>query len=119
MDAIHALMIAGGLALAAWNTRQRLGRTPQARAWSRSAQGSWHERAVLVVHPLIAVVLVVGGLLPLVDDSATGTVVLAVPVAVALLLLLIYLLLPLRVPGLVQPAWYRRGDRHAHHSGQA
>ena len=105
---IYVLMLVGGLALAAWNLRQRLGRTPGARAWSRSVQGSMHERAVLVVHPLLVVVLVLGALLPLVDGSTAGTVVLALPVAAALVLLLAYLLLPLPVPGFAQPGWYRR-----------
>lgn len=112
MDAIHLLMIAGGLALATWNTRQRLGRTRGARAWSRSVQGSLHERAVLVVHPLLVVVLVCGGLTPLAEGSTAGTVALAAPVAAALVLLLGYLVLPLRVPRFVQPAWYLRGERH-------
>jgi hypothetical protein len=108
---IYVLMLVGGLALAAWNTRQRLGRTPGARAWSRSAHGSMHERAVLVVHPLIAVVLVLGGLTPLADGSTGATVALAVPVALALALLLAYLVLPLPVPRSVQPRWFRRGRR--------
>ena len=110
---IYALMLVGGLALAAWNLRQRLGRTPSARAWSRSAQGGMHERAVLVVHPLLAVVLVLGALSPLVEDSTAGTVIVAVPVAIALLLLLAYLVLPLPVPRFAQPTWYRRGGRRS------
>lgn len=100
------LMVAGGVVLVAWNAWQRAGRTPAARAWTRSMQGTWKRRSVLVVRPLIAAVLILGGLAVLLADTPA-----AVPLGLAtgscLLVLAGYLLLPLPVPRAIQPHWSR------------
>ena len=108
MDTTHLLMLLGGVALAAYTTWQHLGRHPVARRWASSVQGGLHRRAVLVVRPLLSVVLVLGGLTALTDDSSGLTTALGLAIAVALVVLLAYLVLPLPVPRFVQPRWYRR-----------
>ncbi|MCW2774517.1 MAG: hypothetical protein JWN91_2843 [Nocardioides sp.] len=105
---VYVVMLVGGLALAAWNVWQHLGRTPAARRWARSVGGSWTVRSVLVVRPLIAVVLVLGAATGPTSDGSGATIALGLGLAVALVLLLAYLVLPLPVPGFAQPDWYRR-----------
>jgi hypothetical protein len=100
------LMVAGGIVLVAWNAWQRAGRTPAARAWTRSMQGTWKRRSVLVVRPLIAAVLILGGLAVLLADTPAA-VALGLATGVCLLLLAGYLLLPLPVPRAIQPHWSR------------
>ncbi len=105
---IYVLMLVAGLALAAWNVWQHLGRSPAARRWARSVGRSLTVRSVLVVRPLIAVVLVLGAATGVTSDDSGATVVLGLGLAVALVLLLAYLVLPLPVPGFAQPSWFRR-----------
>ncbi|MCD4525273.1 hypothetical protein [Nocardioides sp. cx-173] len=107
MDLIHALMLVGGLALAAHTTWQHLGRSPAARRWTRTVQGDLTRRSVLVVRPLLSVVLVLGALTAFTEGSTGANVAVAGPIAIALVVLLAYLVLPLPVPRVVQPRWYR------------
>lgn len=103
---IPILMVAAGVLLAAWVTWQRLGRTSAARGWTRGLNGDWKRRSVLVVRPLIAAFLVLGGLATLLADTPAA-VPLGLATGVVLLLLSAYLILPLPIPRAVQPAWYR------------
>ena len=105
---IYLLMLVGGLALAAWNTWQHLGRSPAARAWARSTKGSWAVRSVLVVRPLIAVVLVFGALTGWVSADSGLYIVLGLGMGVALIALLAFLVLPLPVPRFAQPSWFQQ-----------
>ena len=102
------VMILGGLVLAGHNVWQRLGRTSLARSWADPGAGALTRRAVLVVRPLIAVVLVLGGLLVLLEGAAAATVVLGLAGLVGLLLIAAWTMLPLPVPAALQPQWYRR-----------
>lgn len=111
MDPIHVLMLVGGLALAAWNIWQHLGRTPAARRWTSTVQGDLTRRSVLVVRPLVALVLVLGSLTAFTTESTGANVAVAAPIALALVVLLAYLVLPLPIPRFVQPRWYRDGGR--------
>ncbi len=104
---IYLLMLLGGLALAGFNTWQRLGRTPAARRWARGTHRDFAQRNVLVLWPALAVALVGGALLGAaerLDAPAWPGVVLVVA---GLLTWLAYAALPLPVPSLVQPRWYR------------
>ena len=95
-----------GLAVGAWNTWQRLGRSPRARAWSRGMRADV-PRNVLVLWPLFAIACVLGAVVGLAPDDPT--VYLSVLLlAVSLLALVAYFLLPLPIPGFVKPSWYRR-----------
>ena len=69
-------------------------------------QGDLKERSVLVVRPLIALVLLLGG-----ADGLTDSPAVVVPLGLALLVLLAYLVLPLPIPRAVQPGWYRTRTR--------
>lgn len=110
------LMLLAGVGLAAWNLWQRRGRTPAARAWARGLQGDWTRRSVLVVRPLIALVLVLGAVVAWRED---GALVMAVGAAIGVCLLLLgaFLVLPIPVPGFLEPGWCRasraRGRAHA------
>lgn len=110
------LMLLAGVGLAAWNLWQRRGRTPAARAWARGLQGDWTRRSVLVVRPLIALVLVLGAVVAWRED---GVLVVAVGAAIGVCLLLLgaFLVLPIPVPGFLEPRWCResraRGRAHA------
>lgn len=104
---IYVLMLLGGLALAAFNTWQRLGRTPPARRWARGTHRDFAQRNVLVLWPALAVALLGGALLGAaerLDLPAWPGVVLVV---VGLLTWIAFAALPLPVPTLVQPRWYR------------
>lgn len=112
---IHVLMLLAGLALAAVNAWQRLGRSPQARRWARGTHRDFAQRSVLVLWPLLAAALLLGAALGAIRGGAGP----AVPVALLLVLTLAtwfaFAALPLPVPAFVQPRWYReqsgrRGD---------
>ncbi len=118
------LMLLAGLGLAGWNAWQRLGRTPAARAWAGSLQGDWKRRSVLVVRPLLAVVLVLGAVVAWHDDpggSGGGGLAVALGLAIGLCLALLaaYLVLPIPVPGFVQPRWFREQSRRGPRRGPA
>ncbi len=104
---IYIAMLIGGLGLAAWNTRQRLGRTRQARSWARGMPKEFAERNVLVLWPLLAVSLLLGAALGAAAGSTAASVAVGLPFAAAMLLWLAYAVLPLPVPWFVQPRWYR------------
>lgn len=107
------LMLIGGLALAAHNVWQRRGRSPAARDWATPGAGTFTRRAVLVVRPLIALVLVLGALLLWSEGVAAAEVVLGLSVLAGLLLIGAWIMLPLPVPSVLQPRWYRRrSDAH-------
>src|SRR6478736_4016643 len=105
---IYALMLVGGLALAAWNTWQHLGRSPAARAWARSIKGSWGVRSVLVVRPLIAIVLVLGAVTGWMSTDNGLYIALGLGIGVSLIVLLAFLVLPLPVPRFAQPSWFQQ-----------
>ncbi|MCW2845769.1 MAG: hypothetical protein JWN22_3685 [Nocardioides sp.] len=113
------VMVLGGLALLAWNTRQRLGRSRSARAWAGPRTTSFARRNVLVLWPLIGVALLLAGALVLARGSSAATP-LGLLLLAALALWLAYAVLPLPVPGWLEPRWYRplhvaasrRADRH-------
>jgi len=104
---VHLLMLVSGLALAAWNTWQHLGRSRSARSWADDRRRDVTERNVLVLWPLIALALLLGAALGLTEDSTAATVAVGLPFAAALLLWLAYAVAPLPVPRAVQPRWYR------------
>lgn len=107
------VMLVGGLVLAGHNAWQRRGASPAARRWAAPGAGLLTRRAVLVVRPLIAVVLVLGALLLWLEGSAASTV-LGVAVLAGLLMIGAWTVLPLPVPAALQPGWYRRrSDAHA------
>lgn len=102
------LVAALGVALGAWNTWQRLGRSSRARAWSRDPSPGT-ARNVLVRWPLLALACVASALVGLdAGSAATGAGV--VVMLGALLVALAYVLLPLPVPEAVKPRWYRDLD---------
>lgn len=104
---IFLLMLAGAVALAAVNTWQRRGQTPRARQWARGTHRDFAQRNVLVLWPALAVALLGGALVggaERLDLPAWPGVVL---VGVGLLTWLAYAVLPLPVPSVVQPRWYR------------
>jgi hypothetical protein len=103
-------MLVAGLALAAWNTWQRLGRTSASRRWSRGLRSRFVERNVLVLWPLIALALLLGAALGPAEGSTGATVAVGLPLVVTLLLWLAYAVLPLPVPGFVKPRWFRRPE---------
>jgi hypothetical protein len=120
MFAATVLMLLAGLALAAWNTWQHLGRSPAARSWAEAVQGELKVRSVLVVRPLIAAVLVLGALATMTSSSTSSSVsstdgssasavtaVLGVLVLLALVAALAWMVLPLPVPRWAQPRWFR------------
>jgi hypothetical protein len=113
------LIIAGGLVVAGINTWQRLGRSSRARAWSRGMRKGETRRDVLVQWPLIAIALVAGGLAGLLRDSVGATVVPALVFLVSLVLWFAYLMLPLPVPRVVQPRWYRERTRKDAEAGRS
>lgn len=104
---IYLLMLLGALALTAVNVWQRRGHTSRARQWARGPYRDFAQRNVLVLWPALAVALVGGALLGATErldlPSWPGVVLLAV----GLLTWLAYAALPLPVPSLVQPRWYR------------
>jgi hypothetical protein len=104
---IYVLMLLGGLALAAVNTWQRLGRSPRARRWARGTHRDFAQRNVLVLWPALAVALVGGALLGAAEQLDLPSWPAVVLVVVGLLTWFAYAALPLPVPALVQPLWYR------------
>ena len=104
---IYLLMLLGSLALAAFNTWQRLGRTPAARRWARGTHRDFAQRNVLVLWPSLAVALLGGALLGAADAADLPTWPGVVLLAAGLLTWLAYAVLPLPVPTAVQPRWYR------------
>lgn len=95
-----------GLALAAGNTWQRLGRTRRARAWSHSRNPDDH-RSVLVLWPLFAAACLLGGVVGLAPEGPVVNV--AVPLfLLSLFTLLAYFFFPLPVPRFLQPRWYQQ-----------
>lgn len=111
MQVSAVVMLSAGLALGGLNLWLRWGRTPGARAWAGSVQGELMERAVLVVHPLLATVLLLGAVTVSAQGSTPVGGAAALLLLLALITLLAFLVLPLPVPRAVQPAWYR--DRRA------
>lgn len=110
---IYVLMLALGLAMAAWNAWQRLGRTPDARAWAFSMEGKWSHRRVLVLWPALASALVCGSGFGVAERGSVLSGILAAGLALAMLVFFAYLFLPLPVPRFVQPTWYRRRSKAA------
>ena len=109
-------MLVGGLALAGYNTWQRLGRSSVARGWARGLRRSFTERSVLVLWPLLAVAMVLAGALgPL--RGTGGEMVVGLLLLATLLLWLAYAVLPLPIPRFAQPRWYR-STRAAGRSGR-
>ncbi|WP_435744545.1 hypothetical protein [Nocardioides sp. SYSU DS0663] len=107
MSAANVTMLVVGVLLAAWTTRQHLGRSRRARAWGRAGARSVAERTNLVVHPLLAALLILAGLgNDQVEPAGAGAIFWA-GVALCLLLLGAYIILPLPIPDAVKPRWYR------------
>jgi len=104
---IFLLMLLSSAALAAFNTWQRLGRTPAARRWARGTHRDFAQRNVLVLWPSLAVALLGGALLGAADAADLPTWPGVVLLAAGLLTWLAYAVLPLPVPTAVQPRWYR------------
>lgn len=100
-------MTLGGLALAAWNTWQRLGRSAAARSWARDTHRDFAQRNVLVTWPLMAATLLLGGVLGAVDAGGGATLLPGLLLLLSLALWLAFAVLPLPVPRFVQPRWYR------------
>jgi hypothetical protein len=99
-------MLAGGLVLAVWNAWQRRGRSAAARAWTHDWMGSFKVKSVLVLRPLLVIVLVLGGLLPLASHSTVALAICSVLILASLLGIVAYFL-PLPIPQFVIPRWYR------------
>lgn len=94
-----------GLALAAGNTWQRLGRTRRARAWSHSINPDDH-RSVLVLWPLFSVGCLLGAVVGLAPEGPVVNV--AAPLfLLSLVTLLAFFFFPLPVPRFLQPRWYQ------------
>jgi hypothetical protein len=107
MPVANIVMLVAGLALTAWTTYQHLGRSPGARDWSRAGPRTLTEKTTLVVHPLMAVICVLGGIAnDTIDPSGAGAVLWGV-VAACLLVLGTFILLPVPVPDVAKPRWYR------------
>lgn len=104
---IYLLMLLGSLALAAFNTWQRLGRTPAARRWARGTHRDFAQRNVLVLWPSLALALLGGAVVGAADAADLPTWPGVVLLAAGLLTWLAYAVLPLPVPTTVQPRWYR------------
>jgi hypothetical protein len=100
-------MLLGGLALASFNTWQRLGRSDAARRWARGTHRDFAQRNVLVLWPALAVALLGGALLGVAERQDLPTWPGVLLVAVGLVTWLAFAALPLPVPAVVQPRWYR------------
>ena len=103
---VLVFVVALGLAIAAGNTWQRLGRTRRARAWSHSLNPD-DQRNVLVSWPLAALACVLGGVVGLAPEGPV-TYAAVPPFLLSLLGFLAYVLLPLPVPQVLQPRWYQQ-----------
>ncbi|KQV65751.1 hypothetical protein ASC64_12630 [Nocardioides sp. Root122] len=104
---IYVLMLLGGLALASFNTWQRLGRSAAARRWARGTHRDFAQRNVLVLWPALAVALLGGALLGAAERLDLPTWPGVLLVALGLVTWLAFAALPLPVPAAVQPRWYR------------
>jgi len=113
MNLAHMVLLVPGVALAGWNTWQHLGRTAAARAWAVGNQPWFKARSVLVIRPLLALVLIIGAATGPAAGSDAATVVLGLLALACLVALLAFAVLPVPIPRLVQPGWYRRShERH-------
>lgn len=111
----QVLMLLAGCALAVWDTWHFLGRSPRARAWSRSSQDD-KPRQILVAWPLLSLVLLCGAVLGVADDLAPLRNAASLLLLVSAVLAVLYLAFPLPVPGWLRPRWYdgvmaQRGSR--------
>jgi hypothetical protein len=109
MPVANVVMLGAGFALALWTTRQHLGRSRGAREWSRAGPGSMAERTTLVVHPLLTAILLLAGIGNDTVEPAGAGAVLWLAVVGCLVVLGAYLVLPLPIPDLLKPRWYREG----------
>ena len=105
----HLLMLAGGLALLAWNAWQRRGGSPAARAWAAPRSTAFARRNVLVLWPLLGVALLLASGLGVAEGAAST--VLGLLLLAVLALWLAYAVLPIPVPGWTRPGWYPHDDR--------
>jgi len=113
MNLAHVVLLVLGVALAGWNTWQHLGRTAAARAWAVGDQPWFKARSVLVIRPLLALVLLIGAATGPAAGSDGATVALGLLALACLVALLAFAVLPVPIPRLVQPGWYRRShERH-------
>lgn len=94
-----------GVAVGAWNTWQRLGRSARARAWFHDARPGVR-RNVLVLWPLFATACVAAATAGLARHDAVVAVA-ATVLGAALLGFLAWAVLPLPVPRFVEPRWCR------------
>ncbi|MCY7402426.1 MAG: hypothetical protein LH477_15990 [Nocardioides sp.] len=101
------LMLLGGLGLLAVNVWQRRGRTGRARQWARGPYRDFAQRNVLVLWPALAVALLGGAMLGAAQGLDLPTWPGVVMVAVGLLAWVLFAVLPLPVPTMAQPQWYR------------
>lgn len=105
---IFVLMLVGGLALAAVNTWQRLGRSRSARRWTRGMHRDFAHRNVLVLWPLLAVALLLGAGLGAAQRLQAPTLPFALLLLLTLAAWVAFAALPIPVPSFVQPRWYRQ-----------
>lgn len=103
---VLVLVMALGLAIAAGNTWQRLGRTRRARSWSHSLNPD-DQRNVLVSWPLCALACVLGAVVGLAPEGPVAYAAVP-PFLLSMLGFLAYALFPLPVPHFVQPRWYQQ-----------
>ena len=108
---IHVLMLLAGVALAAFNTWQRLGRSPAARRWARGTHRDFAQRNVLVLWPALALALLGGAGLGAATRLEAPTWPFVLLLVVGLLAWFAFAALPLPGPRVVQPRWYREGSR--------
>lgn len=104
---IYLLMLLGAVALAAVNVWQRRGQTSRARQWARGPYRDFAQRNVLVLWPALAIALLGGALIGAAEHLDLPTWPGVLLAAVGLVAWLAYAALPLPVPSLVQPRWYR------------
>ena len=116
MDITHLLVLLAGVALAAWNTWQHLGRSEAARSWADSVQGGLKVRSVLVIRPMLVIVLVAAALVGPTSDADGTRLWVSGPMVLALLVAVGYMVLPLPVPAWAQPRWFR--ERRSRRSGK-
>lgn len=110
---VAVVFVLGGILVLAWNVWQRRGASRAARDWASDGDlRGFTARSVLLVRPAAAVAAIAGGVALLGQElwpMQSGLVVVPGLLMLAcLLLLLAYLILPLPVPRLLVPGWYRR-----------
>lgn len=98
--------LVGGVVLAVWSIWQHRGRSAAARAWTHDWMGSFKVKSVLVLRPLLVVVLILGGLMPLASHWMPVQAVFSLLILVSLAGIVAYFL-PLPVPSFAMPKWYR------------